>query len=307
MFYMASFIKKVIKYRVLLLMLLPATLFFLVFSYLPMAGIIISFKRYNYTQGIFGSPWVGFDNFKFLFMSGDLLAVSRNTILYNLSFIIGTNSLAIAVAVMLAEIRNKIYKKLSQSIMFFPYFVSWVIVGVFVYNLFNFRYGLVNNILKGFDMAPVSFLDKPMVYVFIIIGFKLWKDVGYFSVIYLAAISAINPEEYEASQIDGANIFQRAWRITIPSLKPTIIILVLLSLGQIFRGDFNMFYQIVGDNALVYSTTDVIDTFVTRSLIKTREFGMTSAAGLIQSIICFTIITLTNTFVRKIDKDYSLY
>lgn len=302
-----TFIKKVQKNKLLLLMLLPAVLFFITFSYIPMVGIIIAFKRIDYVSGIFGSPWIGLENFKFLFINGQIFEVIRNTVLYNLAFIIINNTFQIAAAIFLTEIAGKHLKKAAQSIMFLPYFISWVVVGAFIYNIYNSSYGLLNSILKSLNMETVNVYDKPAVWIFTIIFFCMWKSIGYGSVLYLAAIAGIDQEMYEAAKIDGANIFQRIRHITIPSLQPTIIILVLLSIGNIFRGDFSMFYQIIGDNSLVYGATDVIDTFVTRSLVQTREFGMSSAAGLIQSVLCFVIINIANHIVKRIDKDYALY
>ncbi|MDF2988859.1 MAG: sugar transporter permease [Eubacterium sp.] len=302
-----SFFKKLMKYKLLLLMLLPAVLYFIVFNYLPMAGIIVAFKRFDYRGGIFGSPWIGFENFKFLFINGDIFRVAKNTVLYNAGFIIINNTLQIAVAIMLTELAGKYFKKITQTVMFLPYFISWVVVGAFVYNIFSYEYGFLNNLLKTLSIEPVNVYDKPVVWVFIIFFFSFWKSIGYGTVMYLAAIAGIDREMYEAADIDGCNIFQRILHITLPSLIPTVIILVLLSIGNIFRGDFSMFYQIVGQNSLVYSHTDVIDTFVTRSLMETREFGMTSAAGLIQSVLCFLIINLANLAVRKYDKGYALY
>ncbi len=303
----SAFFEKMYKYRTLLLMLLPAVMFFLVFCYIPMFGAIIAFKSLDYNSGILGSPWVGLQNFKFMFLSGNLLSVTRNTVLYNLVFIIINNTFEITLAIMLAELSGKYFKKITQSLTFLPYFLSWVVVGAIVYNLFNYETGLTNGILKTLNMQTVNMNSYPVAWIFIIIFFCLWKNIGYGSVVYLAAVTGIDAQMYEAAEIDGANIFNRIRHITIPSLTPTIIILVLLSIGQIFRGDFSMFYQIVGGNSLVYNTTDVIDTFVTRSLLETREFGMSSAAGLFQSVLCFLIVNVVNYVVRKVDKDYALF
>jgi putative aldouronate transport system permease protein len=302
-----NFIKKLKKYKLLLLMLLPAVIFFIVFSYIPMVGVVIAFKRFDYMGGIFGSPWVGFDNFKFLFIGGDIFKVARNTVLYNTAFIIINNTVEILVAIILTEISSRYFKKITQSIMFLPYFISWVVVGAFVYNIFNNEIGFMNSLLKSLNMQPINVYDKPAAWIGIIIVFCLWKSLGYGSVLYLAAIAGIDREMYEAAEIDGANIFKRIRHITIPSLAPTIIILILLSIGNVFRGDFSMFYQIVGDNSLVYNATDVIDTYVVRSMTTIREFGMTSAAGFMQSILCFVIINMANGLVKKVDKDYALF
>ncbi len=301
------FFKKVKKNKVLLLMLLPAVLFFVIFSYIPMIGIIIAFKSFDYNAGVFSSPWVGLENFKFLFLSGNLLEVVKNTVLYNIAFIIINNFFEITLAIMLAELGGKYFKKIAQSLTFLPYFLSWVVVGAIVYNLFNYETGFLNGLLKSLNIDPVNLSNYPIAWIFIIIVICLWKNIGYGSVVYLAAVTSIDTQMYEAAEIDGANIFSRIRYITIPSLTPTIIILVLLSMGQIFRGDFSMFYQIVGGNSLVYSTTDVIDTFVTRSLLETREFGMSASAGLLQSVLCFIIISVVNFVVRRVDKDYALF
>lgn len=303
----SKFLKKLYKYRIYLLMLLPAVIYFTVFNYIPMAGIVIAFKRFDYQAGIFGSPWVGLDNFKFLFISGTIYKVLRNTVLYNLAFMIINNVFAITVAIMISEITNKYFKKITQSVMFLPYFISWVVVGAMIYNIFNYEYGFMNTILKAIHLNPVNVYDKPGAWILIIILTNLWKGIGYGSVLYLASIMGIDREIYEAAEIDGANIFQRISHVTLPCLLPTIIILVLLSLGNMFRGDFSMFYQIVGDNSIVYGTTDVIDTYVIRSLTTIREFGMTSAAGFIQSILCFVTINIANFIVRKVNKDYALF
>ena len=288
-------------------MLLPAVLFFVIFSYIPMIGIIIAFKSFDYNAGVFSSPWVGLENFKFLFLSGNLLEVVKNTVLYNIAFIIINNFFEITLAIMLAELGGKYFKKIAQSLTFLPYFLSWVVVGAIVYNLFNYETGFLNGLLKSLNIDPVNLSNYPIAWIFIIIVICLWKNIGYGSVVYLAAVTSIDTQMYEAAEIDGANIFSRIRYITIPSLTPTIIILVLLSMGQIFRGDFSMFYQIVGGNSLVYSTTDVIDTFVTRSLLETREFGMSASAGLLQSVLCFIIISVVNFVVRRVDKDYALF
>lgn len=303
----SPFLKKAVKNKILLLMLMPAIVFFIVFSYAPMVGIIIAFKRFDYAGGIFGSPWCGLENFRFLFINGQIFGVLRNTALYNIAFIILNNFMQIIAAIFLTEVFSGQLRKAAQSVMFLPYFISWVVVGAFIYNIFNSDYGFLNSALRAINLPEVNVYDKSVVWVFVIIAFCIWKNIGYGSVLYLAAIAGIEQEMYEAARVDGANIYQRVWFITIPSLVPTIIVLVLLSIGNIFRGDFAMFYQIIGDNAQVYSVTDVIDTFVTRSLMQTREFGMSSAAAMIQSILCFLVINLANFTIKKIDSDYSLY
>ena len=302
-----SFFSKLVKYKLYLLMLAPAVLYYIIFCYLPMAGIVVTFKRFDYVGGIFRSPWVGFDNFKFLFISGKIFEVARNTVVYNIIFLLVNTTLQITVAVMITEIAGKYFKKITQSLLLLPYFISWVVVGAFVYNLFNNEFGFMNTVLKTFHMDPVNIYDKPFAWAVILVVFCLWKNLGYGSVLYIAAITGIEREMYESAEIDGANIFQRIRHITLPSISQTIAILILLQIGSVFRGDFSMFYQIIGENSMVYNITDVIDTFVIRSLTTIREFGMTSAAGLIQSVLCFVIINIANYSVRKVNKDYALY
>jgi putative aldouronate transport system permease protein len=302
-----GFIYELKKNKVLFMMILPAILVALLFSYLPMAGIVLAFKNYRFDLGIFGSPWAGFDNFKYFFNSGTGLLVTKNTILYNVFNLATSQILAIMVAILITEIKGKYFKKISQSIIFLPYFISWIIVGAFVYNIFNFETGTLNTILKSFNMDPINMYDKPTAWIFVIAFFNSWKWVGYNSVIYIAAITSIDAECYEAADIDGANIFQKIKNITIPSIIPTIIIILLLNVGRILRGDFQMFYQIVGNNGQLFNATDVIDTFVFRSLINSGDVGMTAAATFYQSILCFVIIMVVNAIVKRVDKDSALF
>ncbi|MDQ0060652.1 ABC transporter permease [Paenibacillus harenae] len=302
-----GFIGYVIKQRTLLLMLTPAVLFFLLFAYVPMAGIVLAFKQFNYTGGVFGSPWNGWDNFRFFFESGNAWMVTRNTALYNIAFIIVNNVLQIAAAILLFEAVGKWFRKISQTVMFLPYFISWVVVGAIAYNLFNYDVGTLNSILTAVGLEPVDVYNTPAYWPYILVLVSAWKTLGYGSVMYLAAIIGIDKEMYEAAEIDGANIFQRIYRITIPNLFPTIIILVLLAIGNIFRGDFGMFYNMVGTNGLLFSYTDVIDTFVFRTLTTSNEVGLSAAVGFYQSVLGFATILLANYAVRKYDKDHALF
>lgn len=293
--------------KALFAMIAPAVIIVLVFSYLPMSGLVLAFKDYRYNLGIFGSKWNGFENFKFLFASGTGWLITKNTILYNLVNLITSQSLAIIIAIILSEMKARKYKKLTQSVIFFPYFISWVIVGTFVYNIFNYETGLMNSLLTGFGMDRVNVYAMPWVWPIIICAFNAWKWCGYNSVVYIAAISGVDGECYEAAEIDGANIFQRIKHITLPAIRPTIITMLLLNVGRILRGDFEMFYQIVGNNGQLFNATDVIDTYVFRSLTTSSNMGMTAAATLYQSVLCFIIIMTVNGVIRKIDADNSLF
>ena len=288
-------------------MFLPVALWFIAFAYVPMGGIVIAFKDYNNAQGILWSDWNGIDNFKYLFLSGKALLVTLNTLKYNIIFLTCYTVFSLLVALMLAEMTGKWFKKIAQSFTFLPYFVSWVVVSSFLYNFFNYEFGTVNTLLEALGMEPVNIYSN-VGYWYVILPFLyVWKWVGYGSVLYLSAIMGIDQECYEAATIDGANAYQKIFRITLPLLKPTVIILVLLGVGRIMRGEFDMFYNLIGNNGPLMDGTDIIDTLVFRSLAGTQDFGMASASGLYQSVLCFVIIMVVNTIAKKIDSDYALF
>ncbi|MEK3740141.1 ABC transporter permease subunit [Paenibacillus odorifer] len=289
------------------LMLLPTLVFFLVNSYFPMVGIYYAFTQFDFNSSMFNSKFVGLQNFEFLWRSGTLVKLTMNTIGYNIAFIVLGNVLAIVCAILLSELNGKWFKKISQSVMFLPYFVSFVILSVIVYNLFNYDSGFLNTILTQFGLDPVDVYSKPWAWIFLIIIFYLWKNLGYSMVIYLAAITGISDEYYEAAKIDGANIFQRIWYITVPMLKSTFVVLLLFALGSIMKGQFDLFYQLIGNNGLLYNTTDILDTYVYRSLKVTFDVGMATAAGVYQSLFGFVLIMTVNYIIRKINDDYALF
>lgn len=305
--HLRNFTAEVKKNKALFIMAAPAVILVLVMSYLPMSGLVLAFKNYRYDLGVFGSEWNGLDNFSYLFNSGSGWLITRNTVLYNLLNLVTSQAIAILLAVFITEINKKIFKKVTQSIIFLPYFISWVIVGVFVYNIFNYETGLMNSLLGALGMDPVNAYEQPGMWPWIICIFNSWKWCGYNSVIYIAAITGVDAEIYEAAAIDGANIFQRIKSITLPCIKPTIITMLLLQIGRILRGDFEMFYQIVGNNGQLYDATDVIDTYVFRSLMTNSNIGMTAAASFYQSVLCFIIILIVNAVVKRIDEDYALF
>lgn len=302
-----SFLHDMVKNRVLYLMLLPTVVFFLIFNYIPMMGIYYAFTRFDFNSNLFTAPFVGMENFKFLWKSGTLLRLTLNTIGYNIAFIFLGHGFAIFVAILLSELRGKWFKKITQSVMFLPYFVSFVILSVIVYNIFNYDNGFFNTLLTSFGMEKVDVYNKPWVWIFLIIIFFLWKNVGYNMVIYLATITGISDEYYEAAKIDGANIFQRIWYITIPMLKSTFIVLLLFALGGIMKGQFDLFYQLIGNNGVLYNTTDILDTYVFRSLKVTFDMGMATAAGLYQSMFGFILIMTVNYIIRKVNDEYALF
>ena len=294
------------KNRTLLCMLLPALLYVVIFSYIPMFGITIAFKDYNYNGGILGSPWCGFKNFEYLKISGKLWALTRNTLLYNLAFIVFGIIFEVGFAVMLSEITKKTFKKVTQAFMFLPYFISWVVVSTIMLNIFG-QNGVLSNVLAHFGIEDFSIYQQIRQWPVIMVAIRIWKQTGYGTVVYLAAIAGLSQEMFEAASIDGASIWQKIRYITIPGLKPTIFIMFLLSVGNIFRGDFGMFYQLVGNNQLLLETSDVIDTFVYRSLITSPNIGMSAAAGFYQSVLCFVTIVSVNWLVKKVGPDYTLF
>lgn len=304
----SSFLKQLKNNRSLIIMTLPALIFFIVFHYLPMPGAYIAFTDFNYQAGIFGSKFVGLDNFKFLIDSGKLWQLTRNTILYNVAFIVFGNVLQILMAILLNQIAGKWFKKVTQSLMFLPYFISAVLVGLLAYNMLNFDYGFINVVLQSIGKDPIKFYSMPNAWPAIIIIVQLWQSTGYGSIVYFATICGIDPSIMEAAKIDGANGLQEIRHIILPSLKPTIIILVLFSIGGILKGNFGLFYNLVGTaNAQLQPMTDIIETFVYRSLINQFNFPSSAAAGLYQSVFGFFIVMLANWAVRKIDSDYALF
>jgi putative aldouronate transport system permease protein len=306
------FLKDINKNTAMLIMVLPATIWFIFFSYLPMAGMVIAFKEYRYSRdgflaSIIESKWVGLQNFKFLFSTNDAYIITRNTVLYNIFFIVLGLVIAVAMAIMLAEITNKRLAKVYQTGMFLPYFLSWVIVGYFVFSFLSLDRGVVNQVAGWFGIDPVNWYSDPTYWPIIIVVVFLWKSVGYNSVIYLAAIMGIDKSLYEAAMIDGANKWQQIRNITIPMLTPLITILTLLAIGKIFYADFGLFYQVPRDSGTLYSVTNVIDTYVYRGLKTTGEIGMSTAAGLYQSLIGFILVITSNGIVRKFNKDNALF
>ncbi len=303
----SNFIKKVKRHWMLLLMLLPAVVYVIIFSYVPMTGIVLAFKNYQYSGGIYHSPWSGLDNFKALMISGKLGMVTRNTLLYNIAFIFLGVVFEMGSAILLNELCSKWFKKIAQSLMFLPYFISWVVAGAIMYNIFNYERGVFNHILTSFGSEPFDLYNTASAWPVVIIFLKVWKATGYGSVVYLAAITGMDQEMFEAASIDGASSWQKIRYITIPSLIPTMMILVLLAIGNIFRGDFGLFYQTVKSSAILTPVTDVIDTYVFRLLITDGNIGVSAAAGLYQSVLCFITITVCNSLVKRMNPDYSLY
>lgn len=304
---LAALKQDIYRNRILWLMILPVVIYVIVFNYAPMTGIIVAFKKFNYTDGILNSPWVGLANFKFLIQGGVLWRITRNTVLYNIVFTIVDMVAQIAVAVMLNEVLKKWFKKTTQSLMFLPYFISFVLVQSICYALFSYEYGLVNNVLNAIGATPANIYTNPGAWPAILTFFHEWKSLGYGVVIYLAAITGISSEYYEAARVDGATKWQQIRMITLPLLKPTAITLFLFAVGKIMKGQFELFFQLVGRNGLLYEVTDIIDTYVFRTITQTFDPGMSTAAGLYQSLFGFILIMIVNSIVKKIQPDYALF
>ncbi|WP_337102936.1 ABC transporter permease [Paenibacillus sp. YIM B09110] len=309
---LGAIFKDVVKNKVMLLMVLPGALWFLFFSYIPMLGTVIAFKEYRFHRdgfwaSIVNSKWVGLDNFKFLFSTDDAYIITRNTILYNAVFIVVGLALAVLMAVVLSEITNKKLSKLYQTGMFLPYFLSWVIVGYFAFSFLSSERGLLNYVFEYFGWESMQWYSDPKYWPYIIVFIYLWKAVGYNSVVYLAAIMGIDKSLYEAAMIDGANKWQQIRNITLPLLSPIITIMTLLAVGKVFYADFGLFYQVPRDSGTLYSVTNVIDTYVYRGLKTTGEIGMSTAAGLYQSVVGFALVITSNYIVRRFNKDNALF
>jgi putative aldouronate transport system permease protein len=303
----ASLWKNISASRMLLLMCIPAIAFFVVFNYAPMPGIWIAFTNFNYRDGIFGSPFVGFKNFEFLIKSGQLWLLTRNTILYNLAFIVLGNVLAITFAIMLNEIRLKYFKKITQSIMFLPYFISVVLVGVIAFNLLNYDSGALNGFIKGVGGEPIKVYSTPGAWPGIITLTHLWQSTGYGTIVYFAAIMGIDRVLFEAAAIDGASAWQRIRYVILPSLKPIFVILLLFALGGIMHGNFGLFWNLVGNNGALFQATDIIETSVYRMVMTQNNFTTSTAVGLYQSIFGFAIVITANWIVRRMNPDYALF
>ena len=295
------------KNRVMWLMILPVLIYAFIFGYLLMPGAYVALVDYKFAKGIFGSRFVGLKNFGFLVINGDLWRITRNTVLYNAAFIVLGNLIEITVAVMLSEIASRWFKRSAQSILLFPYFISYVIVGIFAFSMFNYDTGTVNGLISWLGFEKHDFYSDKSIWKYIIFGFYTWKGTGYGVVIYLAAILGINTEVVEAAHIDGANIFQRTRHLTIPALKPTFVILLLFGLGGILHGQFDLFYNLIGDNSVLFPQTDIIDTYVYRSLLGSFNFANSAAVGLYQSFFGLVVVLAVNFVVKRSSPDYALF
>lgn len=292
----------------LIFLALPGVIYLIINNYIPMFGLFIAFKDINYAKGIFGSDWCGLDNFKFLFRTNDAFIMVRNTLLYNLAFITIGTFLAVCVAILFSEMGANIFAKLYQAGMVFPNLVSMVIVAYITYAFLNSSSGFINmSLLKALGHEGISWYSKPEYWPFILIIVYIWKSVGYSSIIYIANIAGIDKGIYEAAKIDGAGKFKQITNITIPMLRPTIIIMTLMAVGKIFNSDFGLFYQVPMNSGTLFPTTQTIDTYVYRALMENNDVGMSAAAGFLQSIVGFILVVTANLTVRHLDPENALF
>lgn len=302
----SKFLGDINKNKEFLLLCAPAIAYFIIFCYLPMFGAIIAFKDYNYTQGIFGSDWSGFDNFKFFFLSQDAWRITRNTIGYAIANQVLSILSSVTVALLLYEIKSRIALKTYQTIMILPHFLSWVIVGYITYVLFNPELGVLNNLIETIGGKPIEWYSTPEVWIVILPICSMWKGVGMGCIFYYAALMGIDESLYEAAVIDGASRWKQIKSISIPSLVPTMIILGIMGLGSIFRSDFGLFYQIPRDVGALYPTTDTLDTYLYRGL-RTGDVGVSAAVGLFQSVVGLITVVAANAIVKRIDEDNAMF
>ncbi|THF80313.1 ABC transporter permease [Cohnella fermenti] len=286
----------------------PGLLYFLINSYIPMFGVFIAFKDINYAKGIFGSDWIGLDNFQFLFKTTDAWIMTRNTLLYNLAFIVIGTICSIFIAILMSELLAKLYSKLYLSGLVLPSLISMVVLSMLVYAFLNADSGFVNkSILAPLGLPEISWYSEAKYWPYLLIFIQMWKTAGYGSIVYFASIAGIDKSIYEAAKIDGAGKLRQIRTITLPLLKPTVIVLCLMSIGRIFNSDFGLFYQVPLNAGALYSTTQTIDTYVYRALMQLNDIGMSAAAGLYQSLVGFVLVLVVNAIVKRVNSENALF
>lgn len=300
-------LKKRLRYSFpLYLMLLPGLIYIFINNYIPMAGIVVAFKKYSARLGIWGSKWVGLSNFKYLFQK-DASILIRNTLLYNVAFIILDMVFGVILAIMITDIKNKYAKKVYQSAILLPFLISIVIVSYIVYAFLSTENGMLNSLLRQLGREDIQWYATPKYWPFILCLVHLWKGVGYGTMIYIAGIAGIDPSLYEAASLDGASIWQQIRYVTLPELVPAITTMLLLSVGHIFNSDFGLFYQVPQNSGALYSVTNTLDTYVYRAMTSTGGFDHSSAASVFQSIVGFVLVVASNAIVSKISKENAIF
>lgn len=305
-----AFLKEMVSRWPFYVMIFPGLLYFVIFNYLPMFGVMIAFKDYNAVIGVWASEWIGFKNFEFFFKSDSAWRVTFNTIYYNLLILVLVTAIAVIFSILLQETGGRFRTGFYKSVMLMPFFLSWVVGEYIVYTLLSTDHGLINAIRKSLGFEAIHWYGEPLYWRYIMLFAYILKTVGYNSVIYVAAITGISPEYYEAAEIDGASKWQKSRYITIPLLMPVVFILMLLSFGKIFSGglgDWGAFYNLPRESGILFSTTDVIDTYVFRSLRVVSDIGMSTAVGLYQSVVGLVLVLISNYMVKKYDSDSSLF
>lgn len=289
-------------------MALPGFIYMLVNNYIPMFGIVIAFKKLNFREGIWKSPWSGFDNFRFLFASSDAWVITRNTILYNVAFFLVGTVISITIAILLNEVYKQVAKKVYQSLILLPYLMSWVIVSYLAFTFLSAETGMFNKgILQPLGFEGINWYQERKYWPFILIFVNTWKGVGYSMIVYLSSIVGISTDYFEAAKIDGASKLQQIKSITLPLLKPTVITLFILSVGQIFRSDFGLFYQMPRNSGTLYPVTRTIDVYIYQALMQNNDYAMSSAASVFQSIVGFVLIVIANQIVKKYESNSALF
>lgn len=296
------------RFLPLYLMLVPGLAYLAVNNYLPLFGLAIAFKDINYRKGIWNSDWIGFRNFEYLFKTSDAWLITRNTLLYNAAFIVLGLALAVAIAILISEIRNRFASRLYQSIILLPFLISIILVSYLVYAMLSMDTGFLNkSVLPALGLDPIDWYSEPKYWPFILTAVHLWKGAGYSCIVFLAAIVGIDPEYYEAAKLDGASKWMQIRKITMPMITPVVIMLTLLGIGRIFYSDFGLFYQVPMNSGALFETTNVIDTYVFRGLMQLGDIGMSSAAGFYQSLVGFVLVLVSNYVVRTINKENALF
>lgn len=299
--------RKLIRSIPVYLMILPGIVYLFCNNYLPMFGIIIAFKKVNWQKGLWASEWIGFDNFKFLFQSKETFAIIRNTVAYNIVFIVLGMVCAVAVAILLNEIKKKLHKSIYQSLILLPYLMSWVVVSYLAFAFLSAENGFINTFLQKLGLHSISWYQEAKYWPVILVLVNLWKSIGFSMIIYYSTIVGISQEYYEAAKLDGAGKWKQITNITLPLLKSTVITLFIMSVGSIMASDFGLFYQVPKNQGALYSATQTIDTYVYNALMKLGNTSMASAASVLQAVVGFILVMAANKIVRKYEKDSALF
>lgn len=291
----------------LCLLCVPAIIWFCVFSYSPLVYLLAAFKKYSPAKGLWGSEWVALENFKAFFGSDAFFRVTFNTLFLNILFIATQTIVSIAIAIALSEIGNRIFKKVTQSIVILPHFISWTVIALLCEALLKTQNGFINNLITSIGMEKINFYQNADVWPVLLVCLRIWQGAGYGSIVYLATIAGLDQDMYEAARVDGATRGQCIRYLTLPLLKTTVIMLTIMSIGKIFNGDFGMIYNLVGSNSMLYRTTDVIDTYTYRMLVESTNIGQSAAVSFYQSMMGFFIVMITNAVTKKLDPDSALF